>query len=85
MHQQLWGYKVEWRSVSRGTGGKRLNTIGLVTILTELPQLIIIITVLVIHTSPSFVRIVKLRTLRCAEHAATIGKQERQKMQTQVM
>jgi hypothetical protein len=26
MHQQLWGYKVEWKSVSRGTGGKRLNT-----------------------------------------------------------
>jgi hypothetical protein len=21
MHQQLWGYKVEWKSVSRGTGG----------------------------------------------------------------
>jgi hypothetical protein len=29
MHQQLWGYKVEWKSVSRGTGGKRLNTTGL--------------------------------------------------------
>jgi hypothetical protein len=30
MHQQLWGYKVEWKSVSRGTGGeKRLNTSGL--------------------------------------------------------
>jgi hypothetical protein len=28
MHQQLWGYKVEWKSVSRGTGGKRLNTTG---------------------------------------------------------
>jgi hypothetical protein len=26
MHQQLGGYKVEWKSVSRGTGGKRLNT-----------------------------------------------------------
>jgi hypothetical protein len=26
MHQQLWGYKVEWKSVSRGTGEKRLNT-----------------------------------------------------------
>jgi hypothetical protein len=26
MHQQLWGYKVEWKSVSRGTGGKKLNT-----------------------------------------------------------
>jgi hypothetical protein len=25
MHQQLWGYKVECKSVSRGTG-KRLNT-----------------------------------------------------------
>jgi len=23
MHQQLWGYKVEWKSVSRGTGGKK--------------------------------------------------------------
>jgi len=22
MHQQLWGYKVELKSVSRGTGGK---------------------------------------------------------------
>jgi hypothetical protein len=21
MHQQLWGYEVEWKSVSRGTGG----------------------------------------------------------------
>jgi hypothetical protein len=29
MHQQLWGYKVEWKGVSRGTGGKRLNTTGL--------------------------------------------------------
>jgi hypothetical protein len=30
MHQQLWGYKVEWKSVSRGTGRKkRLNTTGL--------------------------------------------------------
>jgi hypothetical protein len=29
MHQQLWGYKVEWKNVSRGTGGKRLNTTGL--------------------------------------------------------
>jgi hypothetical protein len=29
MHQQLWGYKVEWKSVSRGTGGKRLNTTGI--------------------------------------------------------
>jgi hypothetical protein len=26
MHQQLWGYKVELKSVSRGTGGKKLNT-----------------------------------------------------------
>jgi hypothetical protein len=26
MHQQFWGYKVEWKSVSRGTGEKRLNT-----------------------------------------------------------
>jgi len=25
MHQQLWGYKVEWRSVSRGTGGKKVE------------------------------------------------------------
>jgi hypothetical protein len=25
MHQQLWGYKVEWKSVSRGTGGKRVE------------------------------------------------------------
>jgi hypothetical protein len=24
------GYKVEWKSVSRGTGGKRLNTTGIV-------------------------------------------------------
>jgi hypothetical protein len=30
MHQQLWGYKVEWKSVSRGTGGKRLNTTGII-------------------------------------------------------
>jgi hypothetical protein len=29
MHQQLWGYKVEWKSVSRGKGEKRLNTTGL--------------------------------------------------------
>jgi hypothetical protein len=29
MHQQLWGYKVEWKSVSRGTGGKRSNTTAL--------------------------------------------------------
>jgi hypothetical protein len=29
MHQQLWGYKVEWKSVSRGTGGKKLNTTAL--------------------------------------------------------
>jgi hypothetical protein len=29
MHQQLWGYKVELKSVSRGTGGKKLNTTGL--------------------------------------------------------
>jgi hypothetical protein len=29
MHQQLWGYKVEWKSVSRGMGGKRLNTTAL--------------------------------------------------------
>jgi len=28
MHQQLWGYKVELKSVSRGTGGKMLNTTG---------------------------------------------------------
>jgi hypothetical protein len=26
MHQQIWGYKVEWKSFSRGTEGKRLNT-----------------------------------------------------------
>jgi hypothetical protein len=25
MHQQLWGYKVEWKSVSRGTGGKKVE------------------------------------------------------------
>jgi len=25
MHQQLWGYKVEWKSVSRGTGGKKVD------------------------------------------------------------
>jgi hypothetical protein len=25
MHQQLWGYKVEWKSVSRGTGGKKVS------------------------------------------------------------
>jgi hypothetical protein len=25
MHQQLWGYKVEWKSVSRGTGGKEVE------------------------------------------------------------
>jgi hypothetical protein len=25
LHQQLWGYKVEWRSVSRGTGGKKVK------------------------------------------------------------
>jgi len=25
MHQQLWGYKVEWKSVSRGTGGKKVK------------------------------------------------------------
>jgi hypothetical protein len=25
MHQQLWGYKVEWKSVSRGTGGKKID------------------------------------------------------------
>jgi hypothetical protein len=25
MHQQLWGYKVEWKSVSRGTGGKKIE------------------------------------------------------------
>jgi len=25
LHQQLWGYKVEWRSVSRGTGGKKVE------------------------------------------------------------
>jgi hypothetical protein len=25
MHQQLWGYKVEWKSVSRGTGGKKFE------------------------------------------------------------
>jgi len=30
MHQQLWGYKVELKSVSRGTGGKKLNTTGLI-------------------------------------------------------
>jgi hypothetical protein len=29
MHQQLWGYKVEWKIVSRGTGGKKLNTTAL--------------------------------------------------------
>jgi hypothetical protein len=29
MHQQLWRYKVEWKSVSRGTAGKRLNTTGI--------------------------------------------------------
>jgi hypothetical protein len=29
MHQQLWGYKVEWKSVSRGTGEKKLNTTAL--------------------------------------------------------
>jgi hypothetical protein len=29
MHQQLWEYKVEWKSVSRGMGGKRLNTTAL--------------------------------------------------------
>jgi len=25
MHQQLWGYKVEWKNVSRGTGGKKVE------------------------------------------------------------
>jgi hypothetical protein len=25
LHQQLWGYKLEWRSVSRGTGGKKVE------------------------------------------------------------
>jgi hypothetical protein len=25
MYQQLWGYKVEWKSVSRGTGGKKVE------------------------------------------------------------
>jgi hypothetical protein len=25
LHQQLWGYKVEWRSVSRSTGGKKVE------------------------------------------------------------
>jgi hypothetical protein len=25
MHQQLWRYKVEWKSVSRGTGGKKVE------------------------------------------------------------
>jgi hypothetical protein len=25
MHQQLWGYKVEWKSVSRGTVGKKVE------------------------------------------------------------
>jgi hypothetical protein len=25
MHQQLWGYKVEWKSVSRGTRGKKVE------------------------------------------------------------
>jgi len=25
MHQQLWGYKVELKSVSRGTGGKKVE------------------------------------------------------------
>jgi hypothetical protein len=25
MHQQLQGYKVEWKSVSRGTGGKKVE------------------------------------------------------------
>jgi hypothetical protein len=25
MHQQLWGYKVEWKSVPRGTGGKKVE------------------------------------------------------------
>jgi hypothetical protein len=25
MHQQLGGYKVEWRSVSRGMGGKKVE------------------------------------------------------------
>jgi hypothetical protein len=25
MHQQIWGYKVEWKSVSRGTGGKKVE------------------------------------------------------------
>jgi hypothetical protein len=25
MHQQLWGYKVEWKSVSRGTGRKKVE------------------------------------------------------------
>jgi hypothetical protein len=35
MHQQLWGYKVEWKSVSRGTGGKRLNTTDLKHVLSS--------------------------------------------------
>jgi hypothetical protein len=25
LHQQLWGYKVEWRSVYRGTGGGKVD------------------------------------------------------------
>jgi hypothetical protein len=25
LHQQLWGYKVEWRSVSRGMGRKKVE------------------------------------------------------------
>jgi len=25
MHQQLWGYKVEWKSVPRGMGGKKVE------------------------------------------------------------
>jgi len=37
MHQQLWGYKVELKSVSRGTGGKRSNTTGLESYQNSLP------------------------------------------------
>jgi hypothetical protein len=53
MHQQLWGYKVEWKSVSRGTGGKRLNTTALdssaiETGYTNVVRLIIIIIIILI-------------------------------------
>jgi hypothetical protein len=63
MYQQLWGYKVEWKSVSRGTGGKKV----------EYHWYRVMFPHVSFH-NPSVVWIVKSRRLQWAGHVTRVGK-----------